>query len=162
MAEIMQVVEKGDAVQLAWFAGFGDSFRQILMIVNEYRRGLQFGFTEIAFNEYGWLARHKFLEFEEIKLEQSSIRIGRGPNCNWAYSLSLTYGMAGSSGPLSASCLPFQSREAALAAALTAIKNDMSAKLGNTDTSNYKPDLILKTLRAISEKEVAMVQLTLF
>lgn len=78
MAEISGLIEKGDEERLAWFAGFGDGFRQILMNVNEYRRGLGFGFTEIAFNQYGWFAAPKFLEFEEIELEASSIRIGRG------------------------------------------------------------------------------------
>lgn len=77
MAEMVSVIEQNDEKQLAWFAGFGDSFRQILMNVNEYRKALEFGFTEVTFNQYGWFAAPKFLDFEEIKLEQSSVRMGR-------------------------------------------------------------------------------------
>jgi hypothetical protein len=104
ISEMIETIEKEDNLKLAWFAGFGDSFRQILMNVNEYRRALEFGFTEIVFNQYGWFATPKFLDREDIKLEQSEIRIGHGPNGIWAYSLSCNYGTAGSSGPLCVFC----------------------------------------------------------
>lgn len=162
MAEIVAIIEIGDAEQLAWFAGFGDSYRQILMNVNEHRRALEFGFTEIAFNQYGWFAAPKFLEFEEIKLEQSSIRIGRGPNGIWAYALSCNYGTAGSSGPLCVFCKKYPGRDAALTAALNEMKGKMSQYVGNSDTTNYKQDVLKKTLKAIATHEVSRVQLTLF
>ena len=162
LLEIMEVIEKGNADALAWFAGFGDSFRQILMNVREHRKALEFGFTEIAFNQYGWFAVPKFLDFEEIKLEQSSIRIGHGPNGIWAYALSCNYGTAGSSGPLCVFCKKYPCREAALTAALTDIKSQMTKYLGNTDTMNYKQDVLQKTLKAISAAEVGLVQLSLF
>jgi hypothetical protein len=162
LAEIAGVIEKADAEALAWFAGFGDSFRQILMNVREHRKALEFGFTEIAFNQYGWFAAPKFLDFEEIKLEQSSIRIGRGPNGTWAYALSCNYGTAGSSGPLCVFCKKYPNREAALTAALMDMKSQMTKYLGNTDTMNYKQDVLQKTLKAIAACEVGMIQLTLF
>jgi hypothetical protein len=160
--ELVALIEKGDAEALAWFAGFGDSFRQILMNVNEHRKALEFGFTEIAFNQYGWFAAPKFLDFEEIKLEQSSIRIGRGPNGIWAYALSCNYGTAGSSGPLCVFCKKYPNHDAVLNAALVDIKNQMTKYLGNTDTTNYKQDVLQKTLKAIAACEVSRVQLTLF
>jgi hypothetical protein len=162
MAEIMAVIEQNDEKQLAWFAGFGDCFRQILMNVNEHRRALEFGFTGIAFNQYGWFAAPKFLDFEEIKLEQSSVRIGHGPNGIWAYSLSCNYGTAGSSGPLCVFCKKYPNRETALTAALAEMKAKMSQYLGNSDTTNYKQDVLQKTIKAIVAFEVSMVQLTLF
>lgn len=162
MAEILTVIEKSDTEQLAWFAGFGDSFRQILMNVNEYRRALEFGFTEIAFNLYGWFAAPKFLDFEEIKLEQNSIRIGRGPNEIWAYALSCNYGTAGSSGPLCVFCKKYPNRDSALTAALAEMKSQMTKYLGNTDSTNYKKDILKKTLKAVAELEVTRIQLTLF
>jgi hypothetical protein len=162
MDEILAVIEKGDVEQLAWFAGFGDSFRQILMNVNEYRRALGFGFTEVAFNQYGWLAAPKFLDFEEIKLEQSSIRIGRGPNGIWAYALSCNYGTAGNSGPLCVFCRKYPNREAVLNAALADMRSQMTKYLGNSDTMNYKQDVLQRTLKAIAVCEVNRVQLTLF
>jgi hypothetical protein len=162
LTEIATVIEKQDAKQLAWFVGFGDSFRQICMNVNEYRRALEFGFTEIAFNQYGWFAAPKFLDFEEIKLEQSSIRIGRGPNGIWAYTLSCNYGTAGSSGPLCVFCKKYPNRETALTAALIEMKAKMSQYLGNSDTTNYKQDVLTKTLKAIAALQVDRVQLSLF
>jgi hypothetical protein len=162
LAEIAVTIENQDAQQLAWFAGFGDSFRQILMNVNEHRRAIEFGFTEIAFNEYGWFAVPKFLDFEEIKLEQSSIRIGRGPNGVWAYALSCNYGTAGSSGPLCVFCKKYANRDVALTTALADMKSQMTKYLGNSDTTNYKQDVLQKTIKAIAAHEVSMVQLTLF
>jgi hypothetical protein len=162
LLEIREGIEKGDADALAWFAGFGDSFRQILMNVREHRKALEFGFTEIAFNQYGWFAAPKFLDFEEIKLEQSSIRIGRGPNGIWAYALSCNYGTAGSSGPLCVFCKKYPNREAALTAALGEMKTKMSEYVGNSDTTNYKQDVLQKTLKAIGQLEVTRVQLCLF
>lgn len=162
ITEILTVIENKDEEKLNWFTGFGDSYRQILMNVNKYRRGLIYGFTEIAIGKYGWFASPKFLHFEEIKLEESSIRIGRGFNDLWSYALNRTYGSSGSSGPLSVFCPPFKSREAALNAAVAEIKADFTKYVGHSDTSNFKPDLIVKTLKAISRAEVSMVQLSLF
>ena len=162
LAEISSVIGAGDLEKLDWFAGFGDSLRQILMNVNEYRRALEFGFTGIAFNQYGWFASPKFLEFEEIELEKSSIRIGRGPNGIWAYALSCSYGVAGASGPLCVFCKKYPNREVCLTTALADLKADMLKYIGNSDTTNYKQDVLQKTLKAISTLEISRVQLTLF
>ena len=160
--EIVALIENGDEETLAWYAGFGDSFRQILMNVNEHRKALEFGFEEIAFNQYGWFAAPKFLDREDIKLEQSEIRIGRGPNGIWAYALSCNYGTAGSSGPLCVFCKKYPNHDVALTAALAEMKSQMTKYLGNSDTANYKQDMLQKTLKAIAAYEVSMVQLTLF
>jgi hypothetical protein len=42
------------------------------------------------------------------------------------------------------------------------MKAKMSQYVGNTDTTNYKQDVLQKTLKAIAACEVSMVQLTLF
>ncbi len=162
IGEILSVIEKGEADKLAWFAGFGDGYPQILQNVNEYRNGLEFGFTDIAFNQYGWFSSAKFLDTEVVKLEESSIRIGRGQNGVWAYALNCNYGTAGSSGPLCVFCKKYTCREAALTAALSEIKANMTGKAGHTDTSNYKQDLIAKTLKAITAQEIGLVQLRMF
>lgn len=162
LIEIASAISVGDAERLNWFAGFGDSFRAITMNLNEHRRALEFGFTEIAFNECGWFASPQFLDREDIKLEQSEIRIGHGPNGNWAYALSCNYGTAGSSGPLCVFCKKYPDRGAALSAALADMKVQMTKYMGNTDTTNYKQDILQKTLKAIAACEVSRVQLTLF
>jgi hypothetical protein len=162
MDEIVTAIKIGNETKLAWFAGFGDGFRQILMNVNEYRKGLDFGFTEIAFNQYGWFTSPKFLAYEEIKLEESSIRIGHGPNGLWAYAIRCSYGCAGHSGPLSVFCRAYPNRDAALTEALEELQKDMQSKVADSDRSNYHQDLIAKTLKAITKARIGLVQLTLF
>ncbi|QEM09992.1 hypothetical protein [Mucilaginibacter rubeus] len=162
LVEIIALIKAGDQEQLTWFGGFGDSLRQILMNVNEYRHALGFGFAEIAFNRYGWFASPKFLDFEEISLGQSYIRIGRGPNGSWAYALSRQYGTAGASGPLCVFCKKYPDRDTALAHALAEIKADMTKYLGHPDTTNYKQDVLHQTLKAIAAMEVSRAQLSLF
>ncbi|OOQ58288.1 hypothetical protein [Mucilaginibacter pedocola] len=162
MAEIVTAIAAGDIEQLDYFASFGESFRKITMNLNEHRRALEFGFTDIAFNEYGWFSSPKFLDREDIQLEQSEIRIGHGPNGIWAYALRLTFGTAGSSGPLCVFCKKYPDRDASLNAALADVKAQMTKYLGDTDTTNYKQDVLRKTLKAIAAMEVSKVQLSLF
>lgn len=162
MAELLNVIDNGDTQQLDWFAGFGDSFRQILMNVNEYRAGLAFGFTVIAFNQYGWFASPKFLGYEEIEMEKSQIRIGHGPNGLWAYALSINYGVAGSSAPLCVFCKKYSNRDAAMTAALNELKSAVQIKIGSSDRTNYHQDVLIKTLKAITKAEIGLIQLTLF
>jgi hypothetical protein len=160
--EMASAIRAGDSEKISWFAGFGDSFRQILMNVNEHRRALAYGFTEIAFNDYGWFASPKFLDREDIVLEQSEIRIGHGPNGLWAYALICNYGTAGSSGPLCVFCKCYPTRDAALTAAVDEMSKKMSQYLGNSDTTNYKQDVLHKTLKAIGLLKIKRVQLELF
>ncbi|MES2378462.1 MAG: hypothetical protein V4553_17850 [Bacteroidota bacterium] len=162
LAEIGEALTAGDTEKLKWFAGFGDCFRAITMNLNEHRHALEFGFTEIAFAEHGWFAAPKFLDREDIKLEQSEIRIGRGPNGTWAYALSCNYGTAGSSGPLCVFCKKYPNREMALTAALADVKAQMTKYLGNPDTTNYKQDVLQKTLKAIAALQVEQMQFSLF
>ncbi|MGF7073882.1 hypothetical protein [Mucilaginibacter sp. 3215] len=162
LGEIALAIRSGDSEKLNWFAGFGDGLRQILMNVHEYRRALEFGFTEIAFNQYGWFVAPKFLEREDIKLDESEIRIGRSPNGTWAYSLSCNYGTAGSSGPLCVFCKKFENRAGALDAALGELKASMTKYIGNGDSTNYKQEVLQKTLKAIAAYQVSQVQLALF
>jgi hypothetical protein len=89
------------------------------------------------------------------------IEIG-GEGGIWAYALSCNYGTAGSSGPLCVFCKKYPNREAALTAALGEMKGQMTKYLGNSDTTNYKQDVLQKTIKAIAACEVNMVQLTLF
>jgi hypothetical protein len=162
LAEITALINTGNEERLAWFAGFGDGFSQITRNVKEYRRALEFGFTEIAFNQYGWFVSPKFLDREDIKLEQSEIRIGHGPNGIWAYALCCNYGTAGSSGPLCVFCKKYPDRDGVLSAALADMKAQMTKYLGNSDTTNYKQDVLQKTLKAIAAQQVSMVQFSLF
>lgn len=169
--ELLDAIQKKDSNQMEWFMQFGDRLRVIVFNVNAYRKGLKFGFTEIDFDEYGWLKRPSFLEKEELKFgltdkdrygNYSTITLGRGPNNSWAYGMSVSYGTAGSSSGLSVYDPIFKSREDALDNAIKNLKDMMIAKVGDKDTTNYNQKIILATLKGIDAMQVAKVQLTLF
>lgn len=168
-AEILTAAENGDSETLAWFGGFGDSFRSIMMNVHAYRKGLEFGFTEIAFDQYGWFLRPQFLYVEELIFgnekrygEHSMLKVGKGIGNIWTNAMSYSFGTAGGGCGLSVYGKQFKSREAAVDAGILELKTIMTAKVGDSDRSNYNPQVIRGTLNAIAKYEVESVQLTLF
>lgn len=52
---------------IAEFESFGNSARQLLMNRREYDQHLLFGFSDIEFNQYGWLERPQFLDIERFE-----------------------------------------------------------------------------------------------
>jgi hypothetical protein len=167
--DVILAIDRNDNDQLTWFAQFGNDIRHMMMNVHAYSKQQEFGFTAIAFDQYNWLSRPTFMEIEDIILgngnrynEHSVIHLGRGVNHIWTYALNYTFGTAGGGSALSVYGKQFPNREAALTYAVTELKTMMSAKVGNTDTTNYKQAVILDTLRSIGRLEVSRVQLTLF
>lgn len=62
------------------------TLRAIAMNINAYRKGHEFGFTEIAFDQYGWFKRPKWLKIEALNFgdtsrygNYSTITLGHGP-----------------------------------------------------------------------------------
>jgi hypothetical protein len=140
-----------------------------IMNVHAYRKGLEFGFTEIAFDQYGWFLRPQFLYVEELIFgnekrygEHSTLKVGKGIGNIWTNALSYSFGIAGGGCGLSVYGRQFKSREAAVDAAILELKTMMTAKVGDSDRSNYNPQVIRGTLNAIAKYEVESVQLTLF
>jgi len=167
--EMISAAENNSQTELDWFSGFGDSVRSILMNVHAHRKGSQFGFTDISFDKYGWFTRPGFQEIEDLIFgnpdrygEHSVIHIGRGISDVWTYSLNYSFGTAGGGSALSVYGKRFSSRDEAFNCALIELKGMMTAKLNNSDTTNYKQPIILATLRDIMKAEVSRVQLTLF
>jgi hypothetical protein len=167
--ELIVAIDNNDLVQLQWLNSFGDCFRAITMNLHAYRKDLEFGFTEIKFDQHGWFKRPAFLETEELKFGDTSrygnhsvIHLGRGINSIWTYGLNYSFGCAGDGYGLSVYGKQFNSREAALNFALNDLKGMMTAKIGSTDTTNDKQPIILATLRDIEKAQLGMVQLTLF
>jgi hypothetical protein len=167
--EMYAAIQANDQTQLDWFQSFGDSFRAITMNVYAYRKGLEFGFTEIAFDKYGWFIRTAFLDQEELTFgdtsrygNYSTIKLGRGSNGIWTYAISYSYGVAGGGSGLSVYDKQFKSREDALQAALNELKLMMTKKIGSTDTTNDKQPVILATVRDIEKAQVGLIQLSLF
>ena len=139
------------------------------MNVHAYQKGLEFGYTEISFDKYGWFQRPLFLDKEDMIFgnpdkysEHSIIHLGRGINGVWTYALNYSFGLAGGGCSLSVYGQQFRRREDALSAGMNELKNMMTAKLGNTDTSNYKQPVILMTLRDLAKMQIDRIQLSLF
>jgi hypothetical protein len=167
--EMIAAIKAKDQQQLDWFRSFGDSFRTITMNVHAYRKGLEFGFTEISFDKYDWFTRPIFLDREELAFGDKSrygnhslIYLGRGENYIWTYGMNYSYGVAGGCYGLSVYGKQYKSRQDALNYALNELKTMMLKKIGSTDTTNDKQPVILATLRDIEKARVGMVQLTLF
>ncbi|MBD1385831.1 hypothetical protein IDJ75_11120 [Mucilaginibacter rigui] len=167
--EILAATIAGDAALLNWFNKFGDCFRSIIMNIYAYRKGLEFGFTEISFDQYGWFKRPEFLFQEELIFgncakygEYSTLKIGKGITNVWTYALSYNFGTAGGGCGLSVYGKQFKSRENAVKIGIAELKNLMSEKLGHSDTSNYKQPIIQGTLKSIAKYEIDSTQLTLF
>ena len=101
----------------------------VFMNVHAYRKGLEYGFTEIAFYQRGWFRRPEWLDREELNFGDTSrygnyniITLGHGPNQMWAYGMSCTYGVGGCSWGLSVYDKKFSSREEALKFALNNLR----------------------------------------
>lgn len=169
LAEILAAAEAGNEELLSWFNGFGDCFRSIIMNVHAYRNGLEFGFTDISFDQYGWFTRPQFLEIEELVFgnekrygEHSTLKIGRGANTVWTNALSYSFGIAGGGSGLSVYGKQFGSREAPINEGILELKTMMNAKVGDSDHSNFNPQVIRGALNAIAKYEFETVQLVLF
>ena len=53
--ELIKTIDNGDMEMLSWFGQFGDRIRSITMNVHAYRKSLEFGFTEIAFDQHDFV-----------------------------------------------------------------------------------------------------------
>ncbi|QEM09091.1 hypothetical protein [Mucilaginibacter rubeus] len=141
----------------------------IVRNIHAYDKGLEFGFTAVELDQYGWLKSPQLVDMERIDLGDTShfnrysmVKLGRGLNGVWRNAVGCNYGIAGSYSPLCVFGKQFGSRDAALSDALNRLKAMMTKKIGHSDTSNYHQDVIRKALEAIAKYEVGQVQLTLF
>jgi hypothetical protein len=167
--EMLEAVKQKDQEKLDWFNSFGKDLRRVTMNVYAYRKGLEFGFTEIGFDQHGWYIHPRFLDREDIILgnpdrysEHSILYLGRGLNHIWTYTLDYNYGMAGGGSHITVYDKQFKSRQDALSAGLIDLKAKMTAVLGHADTTNYKQSVIIATLNAIKKAQINAVQLALF
>jgi hypothetical protein len=99
---------------------------------------------------------------DERYCEHSTLKIGKGTANVWTYALSYSFGTAGGGSALSVYGKQFENRELAIKAGIAELKKMMTEKFGHSDTSNYKPQIIQVTLKAIAKYEIETVQLTLF
>lgn len=169
--QILSAIENNDLVQLDWFAQFGNRIRHILLNSYAYTKGLEFGFTNIEFDEYGWLKAPEFLDQQDLHFgltnsgrygTYSTITLGRGINAVWTYGLRVCLGTSGSCSGICVYGPAFPLKEDALGYALKKLRNQMLTKVGHRDTSNYNQKVILATIKDLEKFQLKKVQLSLF
>lgn len=112
----------------------------------EYNRALLFGYTEIKFNQHGWLKvpRLSGIEIFEFKISKNFaahnwVEIGHGRNGKWSFGCSYSFGASGGGFGVCHWGEILDSREDALRAALEcleakhldALERSQRDKLGN-------------------------------
>ena len=154
-AEYLWAVYRNKTDVIEKYEALGDHVRQILLNIDNYDRGLLFGFTERGKDEYGWLEKVKWLNYEQIefyhkggKYAWNSIRLGMGLNGKWAYTTCYSFGAAGGSSPLSEYSSMCESRNEAIVLGLkNLIAKHEKALTQTSDTTNYKETLIKEIIQ---------------
>lgn len=138
------------------------------MNLQAYRKGLEFGFTGIDFDQYGWFNRPAFLDTEDLQFGDTSrygnhsiIYLGHGINGIWTYGLNYSFGAGGCYG-LSVYGKQFKSSESELTFALNDLKAKMNERVGSTNTTNHKQPIILATLKDIKTAIIGLYQFNPF
>lgn len=151
-----------------FYENFGDTPRQMIMNKRDHDRQLLFGFTDIAFNEYGWLVNPKFLDIEEFKFQHrkgwavlNHISIGRGINGKWTFGRSYSYSTGGSGYGLCQWGKIYNSRKECLIAALDEMMTGLKRDSSDTDQGTKKVLKQLKELFDITTGRTA-IQLSFF
>lgn len=156
-----------DAEQIAYFEGFGNNIRQIIMNVNTYERGLIFGYVGKQFNEYGWLSC-KIPIVEEIRLNASNaILIGLSVNGTYVVSVDWNTGTAGGGSHPSIWSEPIAEYKKAVREGIRQLeeKYEYAENQSRYDRGNFNPTIIRRLkagLQDIRQKYLSPQQLSLF
>lgn len=151
---------------IAEYESLGNSAQQLLMNRREYDQHLLFGFTDITFNEYGWLERSQFLDVEHFEFPHrdgwavsNHITIGRGVNGKWSYGASYSCNTSGGGYGLGVWGKIFDDRKSCLISAL----QELMEKLKKVDQDKYTTR-VLKQAKELFDKVTGrkVVQLELF
>ena len=156
VAVYLNALRRNDRDMVKEYESFGDTPRQLLMNKREYERHLLFGFTEIAFNEYGWLASPEFLEREEIQFPHrdgwavsNHITLGKGVNGKWTYGMSYSHSTGGYGYGLNVWGKLFDNRKDCLTAALKQMMLGLDKDSGKTDKYAI---IVLKQLKSLFDE----------
>jgi len=140
VAVYLNALRRNNRAIIEEYESFGDSPRQLLMNKREYEKHLLFGFTQKAFNEYGWLERPDFLEREEIQFPHrdgwtvsNHITLGKGLNGKWTYGMSYSYSTGGAGYGLGVWGKIFDNRKDCLTSALNEMMTGLRRDSSKTD-----------------------------
>jgi hypothetical protein len=103
--EYSRALEADNQSVIEKFESFGSTPYHIVRNYIHFERASSiYGFTNVAFDDYGWLVRAKFSDCETFNfgcgvkssvVGSNSITIGRGPNGKWTYGISLAVSLSG-------------------------------------------------------------------
>jgi hypothetical protein len=138
------------------YESFGETPRQLLMNRREYERHLLFGFTKKEFNEYGWLEKPDFFEWEKIEFPHRDgwaasnyITLGKGLNGKWTYGMSYSYSTGGVCYGLGVWGKIFDNRKDCLKAALSEIMKGLDK--GSNKTDKYAINVLKQAKSLLDE-----------
>jgi hypothetical protein len=107
---------------------FGNHPYQIFSNRRSYQRGLLFGFTDLTFNQYGWLDNERFTDEETFEFPHRKgfavlnyCHIAKGANGKWTFGTSFNIGTSGGCSGISVWNTPYDSRIECLTTALQKI-----------------------------------------
>lgn len=129
-AVYLKALWRNDKLVTDEYECFGDRPYQFFLNKRTYDKGMLFGFTDIAFDDYGWLTKQAFSERIEIKfvtqdrsVASNYISVGQGKNGKWTYAVSYSTGAAGSGYGLGVWGKVMDSKKQSLIAALQELLN---------------------------------------
>lgn len=162
--EYLSALRNQDIERLQFFASFGETVRHRVMNVNDYRHGLNFGFTKMIFSEYGWLQNEEWINEEEIAFKTSKdkasynhITIAMGMNGKWSYGVHYTAG-SGAGGGYNHNVYDqaHDSRKDCIKAGVNDLKNRLQEYLErdekHRDPSNFNSPYMRQVLALIEEE----------
>ncbi|MCA6367626.1 MAG: hypothetical protein IM618_11325 [Cytophagales bacterium] len=162
--EYLSALRNQDIERLQFFASFGETVRHRVMNVNDYRHGLNFGFTKMIFSEYGWLQNEEWINEEEIAFKTSKdkasynhITIAMGLNGKWSYGVHYSAG-SGAGGGYNHNVYDqaHNSRKDCIKAGVNDLKNRLQEYLErdekHRDPSNFNSPYMRQVLALIEEE----------
>lgn len=159
-------VRRNNAEQIAYFEGFGDSVRKIILNVRTYERGLLFGYTVKKFNEYGWIGGMLPI-VERIELDiLNTIHIGQSIDGTYAVTVNWSTGGAGGGSHPSVWDEPISDYKEAVKRGIAELEKQYAYAMANSsDGCNYNAAKIRKLtakLKEIKRQYLEPRQLSLF
>jgi len=125
--DLLNAIKNNDKNKVNDYFKYGDSVSKIIPNLNEYNHGLNFGFTDLKFNEYGWIEhnaqwtnREEFFFDKPKRLPsgENAVEIAMGRNNKWTFANQFSTGNGGGGGPISVFNEPFNTKKDALNAGI--------------------------------------------
>src|SRR5699024_4666796 len=91
--DLLNAIKNNDKNKVNDYFKYGDSVSKIIPNLNEYNHGLNFGFTDLKFDEYGWIEhnaqwtnKENFSFGKPLPFGENTVEVGMGANEKWTFS----------------------------------------------------------------------------